>query len=218
VQATVTIPAITLPHPGGSSQPLTLAWGSQADVRAVRRGIPGELDDRKVAAYVAKYAVKGTEQIGGIPVRIKAISDLDDWHVTGHVRKLITTCWQLSHRDDYKNLRLVRWAHQLGYSGWFSTRSRRYSVTLSSRRDERRHTRTAWIRQQRGLPAETGLITSEWHYAGTRQPTPISASGPPSQDQRLNFSISVSRPLRAGRPFGVIAVSVKHDVSLQFSK
>jgi hypothetical protein len=41
---------------------------------------------------VAKYAVKGTEQIGGTPVRIRAISDLDDWHDTRHVRRLITTC------------------------------------------------------------------------------------------------------------------------------
>lgn len=36
--------------------------------------------------------------------------------------------WQLSQRDEHQTLRLARWAHQLGYQGWFSTRSRRYSV------------------------------------------------------------------------------------------
>jgi hypothetical protein len=60
----------------------------------------------------------------------------------------------------------TRWEHQLGYSGWFSTRSRRYSVTLTSRRQERRDTGTAWIRQQHGLPAQPGLITASWRYAG----------------------------------------------------
>jgi hypothetical protein len=169
VQAAATIPAVTLPHPGRDGSTLAMSWGSQADVRIVHRG-SGDLDDHKVAAYVAKYAVKGTEQIGGIPVRIKAISDLDDWHVTGHVRRLITTCWQLGHRGEYQHLRLAKWAHQLGYRGWFSTRSRRYSVTLSSRRDERRHARTTWIRQQNGLPDQPGVITAQWHYAGQAGP------------------------------------------------
>ncbi len=131
VLAAVTTPAITLPHPADPAAVITLAWGSQADVRVVRRDIDGELDDHKVAAYVATYAVKGTEQTGGIPVPIRRLSDLDDWKATGHVRRLITACWQLSHRDEYQSLRLARWAHQLGYRGWFSTRSRRYSVTLS---------------------------------------------------------------------------------------
>ncbi|MGB6456570.1 MAG: replication initiator [Streptosporangiaceae bacterium] len=159
-------PAVTLPDPVKPGQLLTLAWGRQRDVRIVRRDIAGELDDHKVAAYVAKYAVKGTEQIGGIPVRIRNISDLDDWHVTPHVRRLITACWQLGHREEYQSLRLARWAHQLGYRGWFSTRSRRYSVTLGSRRDERRRARTTWIREHHGLPAAPGVITAEWHYAG----------------------------------------------------
>jgi hypothetical protein len=167
VIAAAQIPAITLPHPGQDGSTLTLAWGRQADVRIVRRDISGELDDRKVAAYVAKYASKGTEEVGGIPRPIKKASDLDDYHVTPHARRLITACWQLSQRDEYASLRLARWAHQLGYRGHFSTRSRRYSVTLGSRRQQRRDTRTAWTREQAGLPAEPGIITADWHYAGT---------------------------------------------------
>lgn len=75
---------------------------------------------------------------------------------------MITTCWQLGQREEYASLRLAKWAHQLGYSGWFSTRSRRSSVTLGSRRRERRDTRT----RQHGLPDQPGIITSDWHYAG----------------------------------------------------
>jgi hypothetical protein len=169
VLAAATVPSVTLPHPGQAGQ-LTLAWGRQADARIVRRGIAGELDDHKVAAYIGKYATKGTEDIGGIPRRIRSAADLDAWHVTPHARRMITTCWQLGHRDDYASLPLTRWAHQLGYGGHFSTRSRRYSVTLGSRRSQRQQTRTTWIRQQQGLPAEPGAITADWHYAGQAGP------------------------------------------------
>ena len=170
VLAAAPIPAVTLPDPARSGQPLTLAWGSQADVRIVRRDISGELDDHKVAAYVAKYSSKGTEDCGGAPRSIRTAADLDAWDITPHARRMITTCWQLGHREQYQALRLARWAHQLGYRGWFSTRSRQYSVTLGSRRQERRQTRTAWIRQQQGLPAVPGVITAEWHYAGQAGP------------------------------------------------
>lgn len=87
---------------------------------------------------------------------------------------------------------MTKWAHQLGYGGHFSTRSRRYSVILASRRTERRDTRTPWTRQQRGLLDQPGTITSEWHYAGTAQPPPD-----PYQDQRLKVSVSLARTLCA---------------------
>jgi hypothetical protein len=171
ITTAATAASLTLPHPGQAGT-LTLAWGSQTDIRAVRHQIGGELDDHKVAAYVAKYASKGTEDIGGIPRRIQAASDLDAWHVTPHARRLITACWQLGQRQEYASLRLAKRAHQLGYGGHFSTLSRRYSITLASRRDERRQARTAWARHQAGLPAQPGVITAEWHYARDRPAAP----------------------------------------------
>lgn len=164
VLAAASLAAVTLPHPDHDDGTLTLSWGSQADVRIVHREISGELDDAKVAAYIAKYASKATEDAGGIPQRIRAISDLDDWNVTPHARRLITACWQLSHRQEYSELRLARWAHQFGYGGHFSTRSRRYSVTLASRRQQRR----AWHDNQAGITGRPVTVLSEWHYAGTR--------------------------------------------------
>jgi hypothetical protein len=44
------VPAITLPHLAKDRQPVPLTWGSQVDVRIVRRYISGELDDRRVAS------------------------------------------------------------------------------------------------------------------------------------------------------------------------
>lgn len=170
ILSAVTIPAVTLPRPGDDGSVLTLSWGAQADARIVRRELEGELDGRMVAAYIAKYSSKGTEAIGGIPVPVRRLADLDDWHVTGHVRRLITACWQLGQQQQYQDLHLARWAHQLGYRGHFSTRSRRYSVTLTSRRTERQQARAAWTRQQSGLPAQPGVITAEWHYAGQAGP------------------------------------------------
>ncbi len=86
-------------------------------MRVVRRGIDGELDDRKVAAYIAKYASKGTEDIGGVPRRIRTAADLNDYRVTGHARGLITACWQLGELSEYDGMRLAQWAHQFGYGG-----------------------------------------------------------------------------------------------------
>lgn len=45
-------------------------------------GLPAP--DGVVAAYVAKYASKGAEDIGGVPRRIRSAADLGGWHVTPH--------------------------------------------------------------------------------------------------------------------------------------
>lgn len=46
---------------------------------------------------------------------------------------MIGTCWWLGGLAPFKSLRLRRWAHMLGYRGHFSTKSRRYSTTLTAR-------------------------------------------------------------------------------------
>lgn len=38
----------------------TLSWADQINVRAVRRQIDREVDDRKVAAYIARHGFKAT--------------------------------------------------------------------------------------------------------------------------------------------------------------
>jgi hypothetical protein len=166
VLAAAGVPSVTLPDPDDDGSMLTLGWGDQIDVRVVRRGIGGELDDAKVAAYIAKYASKATEDAGGIPVRIRSAADLEDWDVSPHGRRLIAACWQLGCRQEYAGLKLARWAHQYGYGGHFSTRSRRYSVTLASRRQQRQ----AWHDSQKEGPGGQVIVLAEWHYAGTGHP------------------------------------------------
>jgi hypothetical protein len=123
-------------------------------------------DRSEVAAYIAKYASKATEDVGGIPVRIRRATDLDDCHVTPHGRRLLTARWHLGHRDEYADLRLARWAHQYGYRGHFSTWSRRWGATLTQRRQQRQ----AWHDNQNNLAGGQVIVLSEWHYAGTGEP------------------------------------------------
>jgi hypothetical protein len=71
--------------------------------------------------------------------------------------------------DHLADLRLVEWAHMLGFRGHFSTRSRRYSTTLGALRAERaEHVRAEAVTTGR-LPLfdeDTVLIVGHWHYAG----------------------------------------------------
>jgi hypothetical protein len=78
VLAASAVPSVTLPGPDDPASMLILSWGNQIDVRAVRRGTGGELDEARVAAYIAKYASKATEDAGGIPQRIRSAADLEE--------------------------------------------------------------------------------------------------------------------------------------------
>jgi hypothetical protein len=68
-----------------------------------------------------------------------------------------------------RELRLVAWAHMLGFRGHFSTKSRAYSITLGSLRTDR----AAYQREyavaaglQPGLDPDTTLVVTDWHYSG----------------------------------------------------
>ena len=64
--------------------------------------------------------------------------------------------------------RLRRWAHMLGFGGHYSTKSRRYSTTLTALRDAR----SSWRRQHTrrhergGQPRETTLLVGDLAFAG----------------------------------------------------
>lgn len=85
--------------------------------------------------------------------------------MTPHGRRLIAACWQLASRQEYADLKLAGWAHQYGYGGHFSTRSRRWGVTLTDRRQQRQ----AWHDRQHNTGGQV-IVLSEWHYAGTGKP------------------------------------------------
>jgi hypothetical protein len=105
-----------------------------------------------------------------------------------HTGRLIAACWNLGRRDADDHAedvtgkpvpdrlrygRLRRWAHMLGFGGHFSTKSRRYSVTLGALRrarmdwrDTRRRHRELFAGRDRDV-VDTTLLVGALAYAGT---------------------------------------------------
>jgi hypothetical protein len=152
---------------GGGEPERVLRWGAQLDIRPITTG--GDLTDQAVAGYVAKYATKAAECVGTLDRRINLLDDLDALPIRDHARRLIAECLRLGVLDHLADLRLVQWAHMLGFRGHFSTRSRRYSTTLGALRAERAdHARTELTSTGR-LPLfdeDTVLVVAHWRYAG----------------------------------------------------
>ncbi|MCW2888362.1 MAG: hypothetical protein JWL58_5224, partial [Streptosporangiaceae bacterium] len=153
-----------------------ITWGDPkgTDVRPITLRGDNPVTDAMVAAYLAKYATKGTEVTGHTSRR------LDDTTVRlyadpagTHVERLIAACWHLGDNDTYEGLR--RWAHMLGFGGHFLTKARRYSITFTALRqariDYRRTDITgpehSEIRTAEHTGEETTLIIGDLTYAGT---------------------------------------------------
>ncbi len=137
-----------------------LWWGEQIDVRhvAVNSAAPGA-----VAAYIAKYATKSTDAFGRLDHRLNE-TDLASLDVRPHLKRLVTTAWELGGRPELKHLKLRRWAHTLGFRGHWLTKSRRYSTTLGALRSAR----AQWSASRRDpTPELPGSDTvKDWRYLG----------------------------------------------------
>ncbi len=154
-------------------RPHTFTFGRQLDVRTIRSADFNdgqELTERAVAAYIAKYATKGTEAAtgGALDRPLKFAAELAQLDISDHARRLIRAAWTLGARKDLEHLRLRAWAHMLGFRGHFSTKSRRYSTTLGALRDAR----AEWRRAQAaaGTPkgeTSTAYVLAHWVFAGT---------------------------------------------------
>ena len=168
-----------------------IAWGAQLDVRPVRAvarqqlgiGIgTGPIAETAVAGYLAKYATKATETTGHVSTRISPATVGRYADLTTHPGRLIEACWRLGHpaadldpaaavknsgRLSYTRLR--RWAHMLGFGGHFSTKSRRYSVTLGRLRGARityRRDASNHRRHQIAPEPDTTLLVGSLTFAG----------------------------------------------------
>jgi hypothetical protein len=92
-----------------------------------------------------------------------------------HVVELIRACWELGGRPELEGLRLRAWAHMLGFRGHWSTKSRRYSTTMTVLR----RARVAFARRRRtrdGVPLDgwgrpeddqTVVVVASWVYVGS---------------------------------------------------
>ena len=106
-------------------------WGDELDVRRL------DADERRaVAGYLAKYATKSTEQVGGLLHRVSG-HQLDALSVREHVRCYLREAFRLADNDALAGRRFAACAHALGYRGHCLTKSRRYSTTFKALRQAR---------------------------------------------------------------------------------
>jgi hypothetical protein len=154
-------------------------WGEQLDVRNITRDEQAaELSAEQVAGYIAKYATKATESFGaGLDRRLQGADDLDCLDkLPAHVAELVRACWALGGRPELEGLRLRAWAHMLGFRGHWSTRSRRYSTTMTVLR----RARVAFAKRRRGrdgIPLDAWgrpededqavVVVASWVYVGS---------------------------------------------------
>ena len=136
----------------------------------------GELSAEQVAGYIAKYATKATESFGsGLDRRLTA-DDLDCLdNLPAHVAKLVQAAWELGGRPELDSLRLRAWAHMLGFRGHWSTKSRRYSTTMTALR----RARVQYAKRRRardGVPLDAWgraeddqavIVLATWAYVGS---------------------------------------------------
>jgi hypothetical protein len=164
-------------------QPVALRWGAQVDVRAIageahRDSRGGDAHPHQVAAYLAKYLTKTTEDFG-IDGRVGSANDATFLGVRPHAVAIIATAEHLAATggDDYE--RLADRYGTLGYRGHPITKTRRYSVTFGQLRQARR----TWRQRPAGLDPDadirhlagdddpdgddTVIELREWRFAGT---------------------------------------------------
>lgn len=173
VEAAAARVELALPAPDGVAR--VVCWGVQRDVADVTGG--GWESGRKVARYLAKYATKtASESVGASGALARRLHGL---HVRAlrrsvgpHLARMVETAWRLGHRSELAHLRLHNWAHQLGFRGHFTTKSRGYSVTLGALRAVRRAWRQRQQAQRGGsdvwasVGAGTARVVGSWRYAG----------------------------------------------------
>ena len=154
-----------------------LWFGTQVDARPVsathRPKMEGaELSAEQVAGYLAKYATKAASDTTG---------DHRDSQHLHRIRRQVGEIADSADPDGSYAL-LERWVSMLGFRGHFSTKSRRYSITLGRLRRARRRFQTLVAEAQRHgrqmdtrdlevrLLAEdddTTLVVGSWVFAGT---------------------------------------------------
>lgn len=152
--------AVRITQDAGPAGSWSLRWGPQVDVRDIGEHLERGESIAKIAAYVAKYASKGSEETGWNP---------ESWTQTPrgrHATTMVHTAWALAELPKLDHLRLRKWGKELGYRGHVSSKSRRYSTTLG----ELRSARGVYRRQASADPdkrwAPDVVVRSSWQLVG----------------------------------------------------
>jgi len=171
VQDAASIVQVATPD-AGTVPARDLRWGDQLDIRPITT--TGELTDNAVAGYVAKYATKAAECTGTLDRRITNADAVNLLPVTAHARRLIAECLGLGLLPEFEHLRLIAWAHMLGFRGHFSTKSRRYSTTLGALRAARAEHQAERHKPDLTAEPDTVLVLGHWQFTGRGYKTPPS--------------------------------------------
>ena len=152
---------VTAPLPGRDPE-RRMAWGEQVDAAVVTEAENG----RRRAAYLAKYATKGSDEHGVLDHRLRSGTPRDG-RLPDHLRILVDTAWELGDQGS-EDLRLHRWAHTCGFRGHFLTKSRRYWTTFGALRAERQRWRISQRRdsQPEEPPEPDEVEIREWSFEG----------------------------------------------------
>ena len=158
-----------------------LRWGSQVDCRSITldAGRDSARNSRvthpeQVAAYLAKYLTKTTEDFG-LPGRVRSAIHARSVGASPHAVRIIETAMRISGQGE-SYVRLRDNLATLGYRGHPITKSRAYSVTFGQIRRARRAFRRnpgldpdADVRQilDDAADAPEGFeLVSSWVYVG----------------------------------------------------
>jgi hypothetical protein len=109
-------------------------WGTQFDVADLSRFEGG---DRRIAAYLAKYATKTTDGSLAFARRFASHAEISKLPTAPHLRRLALTSWRLGLTGELRALKLRDHAHTFGYRGQLITKSRGYSTTFACLRGAR---------------------------------------------------------------------------------
>jgi hypothetical protein len=125
-------------------QPVALVWGDQLDTRPITLGAgrddqDGDVHPEMVAAYLAKYLTKSTEDFGlDGHGRVHGSTDARYLGASAHVVRIIETAEQLAEHSGEDYARLADRYGTLGYRGHVLTKTRRYSTTFGALRQARK--------------------------------------------------------------------------------
>jgi hypothetical protein len=165
-------------------EPVALRWGDQVDTRPITLGAgrddqAGDVHPEMVAAYLAKYLTKSTEEFG-LDARGKVHSSTDARYLGAslHALCIIETAEQLAATAGTDYERLADRYGTLAYRGHVLTKTRRYSTTFRALR----RARSDWRQYRRppGIdPSEPGtdddqageeseiVVERQWRYVGS---------------------------------------------------
>jgi len=183
---------VSAPLPGADDG-RRMAWGEQVDGTVVTDAENGR---RRAAAYLAKYATKGSDEHGMLDHRLRS-GTLHDGRIPDHLRALVETAWRLGEIDDADPLRLRQWAHTCGFRGHFLTKSRRYSTTFSALRDERQRWRIAQLPHDE-TPGPDGIEHREWTFEGSGYLSAGDVCLARTVEEQLALGRSVARDAQPG--------------------